>query len=255
MRLKGRGGGPKFELHGELAARLYDHQRDGVRWMWNLQLQGRGGILADDMGLGKTLQVAAFAAGLLRSRAAKRILVLAPTTLLPHWGKEFVVAGLKEGVNLHKFAGGGSKAERDRALSRVASNGGVLLTTYGMVLHNATQLGAPEAEEDAEAVAAASGRGAAVAMQDYTGSGLTWDWIVCDEGHKLKNPNAQLPQRVRILPSFHRLIITGTPIQNHLAELWALYDLCCPGLLGDEVEFRREYSKKIAAGQSRDATE
>ena len=69
------------------AARLYDHQRDGVRWMWNLQLQGRGGILADDMGLGKTLQVAAFAAGLLRSRAAKRVLVLAPTTLLPHWGK------------------------------------------------------------------------------------------------------------------------------------------------------------------------
>ena len=57
------------------------------------------------------------------------------------------------------------------------------------------------------------------------------------------------------MPSSHRLIITGTPIQNHLAELWALYDLCCPGLLGDEVEFRREYSKKIAAGQSRDATQ
>jgi SNF2 family DNA or RNA helicase len=63
MRLKGREGGPKFEVPGELAARLYDHQRDGVRWMWNLQLQGRGGILADDMGLGKTLQVAAFAVG------------------------------------------------------------------------------------------------------------------------------------------------------------------------------------------------
>ena len=61
MRLKGRTGGSRFELAGDLAARLYDHQRDGVRWMWNLQLQNRGGILADDMGLGKTLQVAAFA--------------------------------------------------------------------------------------------------------------------------------------------------------------------------------------------------
>ena len=257
MRLKGRTGGPRFELAGDLAARLYDHQRDGVRWMWNLQLQNRGGILADDMGLGKTLQVAAFASGLLRSKAAKRFLVLAPTTLLPHWHKEFIVAGLTDGVNLHKFAGGGSKAERDRALSRVETHGGVLLTTYGMVLHNDTALGAPSSEDDAERVAAASGRGAAVAAQDMPscGKGRHWDWIVCDEGHKLKNPHAQLPQKVRTLPSSHRLIITGTPIQNHLAELWALYDLCCPGLLGDEVEFRREYSKKIAAGQSRDATQ
>ena len=257
MRLKGREGGPRFELPGELAARLYDHQRDGVRWMWNLQLQGRGGILADDMGLGKTLQVAAFATGLLRSRAAKRVLVLAPTTLLPHWGKEFVVCGLKEGVNLHKYAGGGSKSDRDAALRAVATRGGVLLTTYGMVTHNAASLGEPESEEAAEKVAAASGRGSAVSGQDMPEDhrGLLWDWIVCDEGHKLKNPNAQLPQKVRRLPSSHRLIITGTPIQNHLAELWALYDLCCPGLLGDEVEFRREYAKKIAAGQSRDATE
>ena len=225
--------------------------------MWNLQLLGRGGILADDMGLGKTLQVAAFASGLLRSGAARRFLVLAPTTLLPHWHKEFIVAGLRDGVNLHKFAGGGSRADRDRALSKVRAHGGVLLTTYGMVLHNDDSLGAPASEEDAEKVAAASGRGAAVAAQDMPPGAKErhWDWIVCDEGHKLKNPNAQLPRKVRTLPSSHRLIITGTPIQNHLAELWALYDLCCPGLLGDEAEFRREYSKKIAAGQSRDATQ
>ena len=166
MRLKGREGGPRFELAGALASRLYDHQRDGVRWMWNLQLQGRGGILADDMGLGKTLQVAAFAAGLLRSRAAKRVLCLAPTTLLPHWGKEFVVAGLVEGVNLFKYAGGGSKSERDKALRAVTERGGVLLSTYGMVTHNDVALGAPESEEDAERVAAASGRGAAASGQD-----------------------------------------------------------------------------------------
>ena len=257
MRLKGREGGPRFELAGALASRLYDHQRDGVRWMWNLQLQGRGGILADDMGLGKTLQVAAFAAGLLRSRAAKRVLCLAPTTLLPHWGKEFVVAGLVEGVNLFKYAGGGSKSERDKALRAVTERGGVLLSTYGMVTHNDVALGAPEAEEDAERVAAASGRGAAVSGQDMPESarGLLWDWIVCDEGHKLKNPAAQLPTKLRTLPCSHRLVITGTPIQNDLNELWALYDLCCPGLLGDAQEFRREFAKRVAAGQSRDATE
>ena len=249
-------GGPRFELPGELAARLYDHQRDGVRWMWNLQLRSRGGILADDMGLGKTLQVAAFARGY-SAAERRRVLVLAPTTLLPHWGKEFVVCGLKEGVNLHKYTGSGSKSDRDATLRAVATRGGVLLTTYGMVTHNSASLGEPESEEAAEKVAAASGRGAAVSGQDIPAGSkdMLWDWIVCDEGHKLKNPSAQLPQKVRTLPSLHRLIITGTPIQNHLAELWALYDLCCPGLLGDEVEFRREYAKKIAAGQSRDATE
>tara|TARA_B110000977_G_scaffold142414_1_gene180680 strand:- start:17820 stop:20432 length:2613 start_codon:yes stop_codon:yes gene_type:complete len=259
MRLKGREGGPRFELAGELAARLYDHQRDGVRWMWNLQLQGRGGILADDMGLGKTLQVAAFAAGLLRSRAAKRVLCLAPTTLLPHWGKEFQVAGLTEGVNLFKFVSTMSKSEKEKVLRLVTDRGGVLLSTYGMVTHNDTLLGAPESESDAEKVANASGRGAAVSQQDMPQSvdsnSLVWDWIVCDEGHKLKNPNAQLPIKLRTLPAYHRLIITGTPIQNQLNELWALYDLCSPGLLGCEGEFRKEFAKKIAVGQSRDATE
>ena len=189
MRLKGREGGPRFELAGALASRLYDHQRDGVRWMWNLQLQGRGGILADDMGLGKTLQVAAFAAGLLRSRAAKRVLCLAPTTLLPHWGKEFVVAGLVEGVNLFKYAGGGSKSERDKALRAVTERGGVLLSTYGMVTHNDVALGAPESEEDAERVYG-SGR-AAVSGQDMPArarGGLLWDWIVCDGGTSSRTP-------------------------------------------------------------------
>ena len=198
MRLKGlASGGPRFELAGELAARLYDHQRDGVRWMWNLHLQGRGGILADDMGLGKTLQVAAFAAGLLRSRAAKRVLCLAPTTLLPHWGKEFIVAGLKEGVNLFKYVGTMSKGEKEKALRLVMDRGGVLLTTYGMVTHNDAALGAPENEDDANKVVAAGGRGAVVGAQDMPPcashtNGLVWDWIVCDEGHKLKNPNAQV---------------------------------------------------------------
>ena len=156
------------------------------------------------MGLGKTLQVAAFATGLLRSRAAKRVLVLAPTTLLPHWGKEFVVCGLKEGVNLHKYTGSGSKSDRDATLRAVATRGGVLLTTYGMVTHNSASLGEPESEEAAEKVAAASGRGTAVSGQDMPENhrGLLWDWIVCDEGHKLKNPNAQLPQKVRRLPEF-----------------------------------------------------
>lgn len=251
LRLKGKPGGPKFELHASLAGRLYDHQRDGVRWMWGLQLVGRGGILADDMGLGKTLQAAAFATGLLRSGAAKRVLILAPTTLLPHWAKEFEKCGLKHGQTLFKYYAG-TPSERQRQLKACTTGRGVLLTSYGMVTSRATELGAPADEDLAETMAQREGRGSA--PRDFAGA-FRWDWIIMDEGHKLKSTTTQVAQKVRQIPANLRMIVTGTPIQNDLGELWSLYDLTCPGLLGGENEFRRRFVHKITAGQASSATQ
>ena len=199
MRLKGNTeGGPRFELAGDLASRLYDHQRDGVRWMWNqLQPLGRGGILADDMGLGKTLQVAAFASGLLRSGAARRFLVpRAHHAVTPL--AQGVHRGWFEGtgVNLHKFAGGGSRADRDRALSKVRAHGGVLLTTYALVLHNDDSLGAPASEEDAEKGGRRERQARRWRLDMPPGAKERhWDWIVCDGDTSSRAPNAQLPRR------------------------------------------------------------
>ena len=251
LRLKGKDGGPKFELDAALASRLYDHQRDGVRWMWGLHLAGRGGILADDMGLGKTLQACAFVAGLLRSGAAKRVLVLAPTTLLPHWLKELETCGLRRGETVFKYYGG-SRGALDKQLRACATGRGALLASYGMVTSRASELGAPSDEDEAERASAREGRG--VAPKDFAGE-FRWDWIVMDEGHALKNATTRLAQKVRQLPANLRMIVTGTPVQNALGELWSLYDLTCPGLLGGENEFRRRFANKIAAGQAASATQ
>ena len=89
-----------------MAVKLYDHQRDAIRWLWDLQLRNKGGILADDMGLGKTMSSAgAFIAGSLKSKTIKRALILAPTTLLPHWKKELIVCGLNEKKEIFSYIG------------------------------------------------------------------------------------------------------------------------------------------------------
>ena len=255
MRLKGRtASGAKFELHGELAMRLHDHQRMGVRWMWGLQLAGRGGILADDMGLGKTLQACAFVAGSLRGGAATRVLVLAPATILPNWVREFETCGLESGKTLFKYFSGMSRTVRERQLDACVSGGGVLLTSYETMAARAVELGAPHDEDEAEKAMSREGRGCA--PRGFAGK-FRWDWIIADEGHTLQNLRTEKARKVRQLPANLRMLVTGTPIQsdNDLHELWSLYDFTCPGLLGAENEYRRQFSHKITAGESASATQ
>jgi SNF2 family DNA or RNA helicase len=112
------------------------------------------------MGLGKTFQCCAFVTALLRSAEATRVLVVAPTTLLPQWQAELELCGLRE--RTRRFYG----HERETAARAVTRHGGVMLTTYGMVLHNAPQL---------DAVGGGGGE------RDHDEDGARWDWIVCDE--------------------------------------------------------------------------
>jgi len=81
-----------------------------------------------------------------------------------------------------------------------------------------------------------------------------WDWVICDEGHKLKNPLTQQVERLTAVPAVRRLLLTGTPVQNNLSELWALFNIVTPGLLGDLRSFKDEFDKPIARGQSREAS-
>ena len=126
-----------FKLAGPIASKLYPHQVVGVKWLWSLHTSKKGGILADDMGLGKTMQCAAFLAAVLKGGLAKRALIVAPKTLLDHWEKELRGCGLRGQV--HSFHSS-STTERNHALAAVTRRGGVLLTTYGMVLHNSDSL-------------------------------------------------------------------------------------------------------------------
>ncbi|KAJ6798390.1 protein CHROMATIN REMODELING 24 [Iris pallida] len=224
----------RYVLSGETAKMLYPHQRDGLKWFWGLHCGGTGGILGDDMGLGKTMQVAAFLAGLFRSRLIKRALIVAPKTLLAHWTKELSVVGLSE--KIRDYSGASAKA-REYELRDVLKEGGVLLTTYDIVRNNFKSI-----------------RGDLYVYGGRSEEELIWDYVVLDEGHIIKNPSTQRAKSLSEIPSAHRIIISGTPIQNNLKELWALFHFCCPAILGDKDEFKMKYEKKILAGNDKNAS-
>ncbi|KAL0543614.1 hypothetical protein IC582_018714 [Cucumis melo] len=224
-----------FKLQGRIATMLYPHQRDGLQWLWSLHCQGKGGILGDDMGLGKTMQICGFLAGLFYSRLIKRVLVVAPKTLLPHWIKELSVVGLSE--KTREYYGTSAKL-RQYELNYILQDKGVLLTTYDIVRNNSKSLQGNCFSEDEE-----------------TEDGTTWDYMILDEGHLIKNPSTQRAKSLLDIPSAHRIIISGTPLQNNLKELWALFNFCCPDLLGDKHWFKEHYESAILRGNDKKASE
>ncbi|CAN8251714.1 unnamed protein product [Cochlearia groenlandica] len=224
-----------YSLPGKIATMLYPHQRDGLKWLWSLHTQGKGGILGDDMGLGKTMQICSFLAGLFHSRLIKRALVVAPKTLLPHWMKELDVVGLSQ--KTREYYGNSTKA-REYDLHHILQGRGVLLTTYDIVRNNTKALQGDHlyTDEDDE-------------------DGIKWDYMILDEGHLIKNPNTQRAKSLLEIPSSHRIIISGTPIQNNLKELWALFNFSCPGLLGDKNWFKQNYENFILRGTDKNASD
>ncbi|CAN9512878.1 unnamed protein product [Ophioblennius macclurei] len=216
-------------LFKELYNKLYDYQRDGVAFLYSLHRDGRsGGILADDMGLGKTIQVISFLSGMYDSELVKHVLLIMPTSLLTNWTKEF--SKWTPGMRVKVFHGV-SKAERNRDLEKVQRRGGVIITTYSMLMNNWQQLGS------------------------YQGGEFTWDYMVLDEAHKIKTTSTKTAKSAYAVQSKHRILLTGTPVQNNLKELWALFDFACQGtLLGTAKTFKTEYENPITRAREKDAT-
>ncbi|XP_065875193.1 protein CHROMATIN REMODELING 24 isoform X2 [Euphorbia lathyris] len=223
-----------YILPGQIAKMLYPHQRDGLKWLWSLHCQGKGGILGDDMGLGKTMQICGFLAGLFHSRLIKRALIVAPKTLLSHWIKELSTVGLSE--KIREYFGTSSKA-REYELQYILQDKGVLLTTYDIVRNNSKSL-----------------RGDGYFADEESEDGYTWDYMILDEGHLIKNPSTQRAKSLLEIPSAHRVIISGTPIQNNLKEMWTLFNFSCPDLLGDYKWFKGNYEHFILRGNEKNAS-
>ncbi|KAI4383534.1 hypothetical protein MLD38_009361 [Melastoma candidum] len=229
--------GPRatYRLPPEISKILYPYQLDGLRWLWSLHSSRKGGILGDDMGLGKTMQICGFLAGLFHSRLIKRAIIVAPKTLLSHWIKELSTVGLSEMIR--EYYGTCPKA-RQYELQYVLQDKGILLTTYDIVRNNSKAL-----------------QGSFNRDHDWDEDSFLWDYIILDEGHLIKNPSTQRAKSLLDIPAAHRIIISGTPIQNNLRELWALFNFCCPGLLGDKIEFKGKYEDPILRGNEKKATE
>eukprot|EP00928_Gymnodinium_smaydae_P082455 TRINITY_DN6579_c0_g1_i4.p1 TRINITY_DN6579_c0_g1~~TRINITY_DN6579_c0_g1_i4.p1 ORF type:complete len:1317 (-),score=321.61 TRINITY_DN6579_c0_g1_i4:72-4022(-) len=213
--------------------RLHPYQRVGVAWLAGLYRLGRGGLLADDMGLGKTIQICALLRGL-RPMGARYVLTLLPVTLLDQWTKEAATWCDEWPVHVYQ----GTATQRSMALRNVGrAEGGLLLVSYNLFSHSVGDL-------------------SEVSMTTPSGqaSRRPWDLVLCDEGHKLKNLSTTLCQGVRTIKAKSRILLTGTPVQNSLQDLWSLMDFAEPGLLGNRATFLRRFAEPIAHGSVRNAS-
>ncbi|XP_067932031.1 DNA excision repair protein ERCC-6-like isoform X3 [Watersipora subatra] len=223
--------GNGFYLHQDLYSKLYPHQKEGLLWLWGLHKKCKGGILADDMGLGKTIQVIAFLSGLFDAEEAKTIIIVMPLSLIENWRSEF--DKWAPGIQVQTYHGGSAR-ERARCTAKIQRRGGVLLTSYGMIVSAAELL----AKKDGESF----------------GREFKYDYVILDEGHKIKNPT-KTSKGVHLIAAKHRIILTGTPIQNNLKEMWALFDWTHHGmLLGTARTFQMEYNKPITRAREKCAT-
>lgn len=193
---------------------MRDYQVAGLNWLVSLHENGISGILADEMGLGKTLQTISFLAYL---RHVCEIpgphLICVPKSTLDNWKREFAMWTPEINVLILQ----GDKEERHKLINDVLldENFDVCITSYEMVLREKSQL-----------------------------KKFAWEYIIVDEAHRIKNEESSLSQIIRVFNSRNRLLITGTPLQNNLHELWALLNFLLPDVFGDASAFDQWFSNQ-----------
>ncbi len=209
------------ELPQTLQATLRDYQSEGYTWLARLANWGVGACLADDMGLGKTLQGLA----LVLSRCDQGpTLVLAPTSVCMNWASE--AERFAPSLQVKDF-GAGDRTDRQQLLDDLGAND-LLVCSYGLIQ-----------QEDVAAMLAA----------------ISWQNIVLDEAQAIKNHATKRSQAVMALQGSFKIIMTGTPIENHLGELWNLFRFINPGLLGSLDSFNLRFANPIERDQDEYASD
>ena len=191
-----------------IQAELRDYQKKGIQWLQMLHHYGFGGILADDMGLGKTLQTIAFLSSQVQTDTS--VLILAPSGLIYNWADEFQ----KFAPDLDVVVVHGLKSHRESIL---AEDHQIYVTSYATF------------RQDSEI------------YQD-----LSFDFLFLDEAQVMKNAQTKIAQSLRqfVVPSVFAL--SGTPIENHLGELWSIFQIVLPGLLPAKKEFMKLSTERVA---------
>lgn len=238
-----------FRLPGDVYPSLFEYQKTCVQWLWELYSQKTGGVIGDEMGLGKTIQIIAFLAGLHYSGLLEKpVLVVVPATVLNQWVNEFhrwwpplrcvilhsIGSGMSrssirteeqleahlenEDVDISKRTAN-NQINAKEIVDRVLEKGHVLVTTY-------------------------------VGLRIYSKYILPheWGYAVLDEGHKIRNPNSEISLACKRIKTYNRIILSGTPIQNNLIELWSLFDFVFPGRLGTLPVFEQQFAIPINMG-------
>lgn len=210
-------------------ATLHDYQLVGLRWLLRKHEQGLNPILGDEMGLGKTLQVISFIAALeaayrgQKKPRGSRYLVVAPLSVLPNWMEQF--EQFAPSISTVMYIGPAKDREATQKVIAASPQDQplVVVTSYEMLLHD---------------------------HEFY--SKTEWEVMIMDEGHRLKNPKGQLHGIVSTrLRSKHMVILTGTPIQNDLEELFALLSILNPGVFNDQALFESTFRNYFSAKAQR----
>ncbi|GFP81580.1 tata-binding protein-associated factor btaf1 [Phtheirospermum japonicum] len=213
-----------YKLPFELKVTLRRYQQEGINWLAFLKRFNLHGILCDDMGLGKTLQSSSIVASDIAEHIAANkgedlppSLIICPSTLVGHWVYEiekFIDPSL---LTTLQYIG---SAQERSSLRLQFNKHNAIVTSYDVVRKDIDHL-----------------------RQFF------WNYCILDEGHIIKNSKSKVTCAVKQLKAKHRLILSGTPIQNNVLDLWSLFDFLMPGFLGTERQFQATYGKPLVAAR------
>ncbi|KAG9093633.1 TATA-binding protein-associated factor mot1 [Ceratobasidium sp. UAMH 11750] len=221
-----------YEIPVKVNVELRKYQQEGVNWLAFLAKYQLHGILCDDMGLGKTLQSICILASKHHERAERYkatkspdsvhipSLIICPTTLTGHWHAEIT----KYTNNLKALRYVGTSRDRQRLVDQIPHQD-VVIASYDSVRNDIASL-----------------------------AQFNWHYCILDEGHQIKNGKTKITQAVKMINAHHRLLLSGTPIQNNVLELWSLFDFLMPGFLGTEQQFNERFGKPILANKDAKAS-
>lgn len=231
-----------FVVPFKISAELRSYQQDGLNWLAFLNRFNLHGILCDEMGLGKTFMTICMVASDHYNECKKKSndgdkiiskrplpsLIVCPSTLTEHWLYEidkFLPEDMKGSLNSVAYSG--LLSERVSMRSRIFND------EQSNDKHNRNSISLVIASYD-------------IVRNDIDFfKEVHWNYCVLDEGHIIKNGKTKLSKAIRLLNAEHRLILSGTPIQNNVTELWSLFDFLMPGFLGSERQFNTKYAKPI----------
>lgn len=213
---------------------LFEHQRTGVRWLWELHQLGTGGILGDEMGLGKTIEMIAFLTALKCSNVTSvhkgfkglgPTVLVCPATVMHQWLLEFRKWYPPFRVAILHSTGSFS-GEKKHLVQVIHKSTGILICSYpGVIIYQDI-------------------------LHDYN-----WHYAILDEGHKIRNPDAQVTLACKRFKTPHRIILSGSPVQNNLRELWSIFDFIYPGKLGTLPVFMSQFAIPITQGGYANSTD
>ena len=204
---------PSIEIPEGFHGTLRPYQKQGVEWLTSLRRFGLGACLADDMGLGKTIQILAYFSYIRQHEKERNpALLICPTSVLGNWQKEFA----KFAPSLHVYVHYGTNREKAEAFLDKACQADVVMTTYTLSHLDLAEL-----------------------------SQINWGTICLDEAQNIKNAHTKQAKAIRKLNGFHKIALTGTPMENRLSELWSIFHFINPGYLGSLAQFQRKFITPI----------